>query len=424
MKMRKIYESVYDILQLFKLRMKLIFTDRTTLFVLILSVFLFAWMLQVLSVSASGQSAIPIGIVDYDQSDSSRELIADLKTVPALRIVNEDEKKFHKLLLDEMITSYFVIKQGYEQNLKSGNLDEIITMYYVKDNKSASVISDIVAGQMMYPAGFYKSYNTYEKLSWDRKKHTFKEYEAYMNQLMKTSKDFDFAFQMNFVNPDKSEKNAESISNSILYNQFIFGILGILISFIGMFIMSASVSEKEMGVNQRLNISKFQRIKQDFGNLIALIFTEGIIAGIFTALIYSRLHIQNALLWISIFYLIMLYSIALGGVFLLLAKFIRHTTGYQLVCSIAILITGGMGFYHMLSGFYQSFPGSMIKFIPNNWFIQGLTDIILYDGTDGYFKDGHGVLLWMTISVILLIIISDLPWRTAMHKQRKSATER
>jgi hypothetical protein len=50
----------------------------------------------------------------------------------------------------------------------------------------------------------------------------------------------------------------------------------------------------------------------------------------------------------------------------------------------------------------------MLKFIPNSWFIQGFTDIIVYGSEGGYLKEGHRVLLYLTMILILLVIGIDI----------------
>jgi ABC-2 type transport system permease protein len=353
-------------------------------------------------------SSLPVGVVDYDKSDSSKQLVLSLQKVETLRIAVKSEPELQKLLMDEVITSIFIIEKGYEDKLKAGDLKKIITMYYKEDNKSASILSDIIAGEMIYPVCFYKSLRYYRQLPFDGSMLTDLQYEEYMEKLLESSKDFDFAFRTIYEAPGKKMAAGQQLSNSVLYNQLIFGILGIFIAFIAMFLMSGTVLEKEMGVEVRLRISRFHIVKRDFGNIIVLLVTEGVLAILFSWLIYNHLHIKDGILWTSIYLLLLLNALVLGLILLLIAKMIKKMHIYQVVSSVLILLTGGLGFYHLLTGFYQGYTDNMLKFIPNSWFIQGFTDIIVYGSEGGYLKEGHRVMLYLAMILILLVIGIDI----------------
>jgi ABC-2 type transport system permease protein len=353
-------------------------------------------------------SSLPVGVVDYDNSNSSKQLVFGLQKVETLRIIEADEVKLQKLLLDEMITSIFVIEEGYEKKIKSGNLMEIITMYYKKDNKSASILSDIIAGEMIYPVCYYKALRYYEQIPFGENKLTVAAYESYMDKLVGSSKDFDFAFRLVYEIPGGKAESGQKLSNSVLYNQFIFGILGILIAFIAMFLLSGIVRDKENGVEIRLRISRFQLLKRDLGDMLALFVAEGCVAVLFAGIVCYQLQAKDGLLWISIYLLLILNAFVIGTVLLLIEKIIKRIHIYQVVSSLLILLSGGLGFYRLLTGFYQSYADNMIKIIPNSWFIQGFTDIIVDSSKGGYFKLGHKVLFVMTILLILLVVIIDV----------------
>jgi ABC-2 type transport system permease protein len=252
MRKHRLREATNGILTILIYRMKLIGKDKATRIILLASVLLFAWMVFSLSVSAGDQSSLPVGIVDNDVSQSSMDLITRLENSASLKVIIGSEKVLNKKLLDEMIISYFVIDNGYEKKIKAGDLDGIITAYFKSDNKAASIISDIVAGEMMYPVCYYKALNLYKQIDFEGVKHTDARYSDYISSLLRNSKDFDFAFHMNYINPGKSEVSGEALDNSVLYQQLVFGILGILNAFISMFVLSQTVTEKENGVEIRL----------------------------------------------------------------------------------------------------------------------------------------------------------------------------
>lgn len=397
-----------DILCILLLRLKLITKDAITISALVSSILIFSIVIHGLSSSAEEQSALPIGIVDYDNSSESRALLTRLNKVPAIRLVESEESKLQKLLLDEMVNAIFIIEEGYEKKLKKGRPQEVITVYYVDSDRASSIISDIVAGEMLYPISLYKSIRTYEGLDYGREKLSATEYEAYISNLLEGSTDFDFAFRMIYANPDRSITEEKPLSNSIIFNQIIFGILGILVSFIAMFLISGVVRDREMGVAARLKISKFHSLKLDTGNYGSVLLVESMIAVLFSELIYRQLGMGEYRLYLSACLLILLYAMLMGGIFLLIAKVVKSIIAYQMLCTILILIMGGLGFYRLLSGLSEILSESILKIIPNNWFIQGFTDIIVYGNNEGILTQGHRMLIILTGTVLFLMYATDL----------------
>ncbi len=408
MKKHKIGSAFQDILWILLLRLKLITKDTITIATLISSILIFAIIISGLSSSAEEQSALPIGIVDYDNSSESKALLTRLQRVPAIRLVDGDESNLQKLLLDEMVNAVFIIEKGYEKKLRMGRPQEVITVYYVDSDRASSIISDIVAGEMLYPISLYKSIRMYEGLDYDREKLSADEYEEYISNLLENSTDFDFAFRMIYANPDRSVTEEEPLSNSLIFNQIIFGILSILVSFIAMFLISGVVRDRDTGVAERLKISKYHSLKLDTGNYCSVILVESVIAILFSGLIYRQLGIEDHRLYLSACLLILLYAMLLGGIFLLIAKVVKSIIAYQMLCTVLILLMGGLGFYRLLSGLSEVLSEGLLKIIPNNWFIQGFTDIIVYGNKEGILTQGHRMLILLTGIILFLLFAADL----------------
>ncbi len=112
---------------------------------------------------------------------------------------------------------------------------------------------------MLYPISLAKGLKEYEALKkpalGNEKKEienseiqnnwfTGQEYVDYINKLSKAS-DFDFAFDINMVDLESGEGALNPLGNSVIYFQVVFGILGMLISFVAMYITVGAVVEKE-----------------------------------------------------------------------------------------------------------------------------------------------------------------------------------
>ncbi len=393
-----------DIIYIFLLRMKLIGKDRITLTVLLSSLLMFSILIQTLSSTAEEHSAIPIGLVDLDNSEESLSFAERVSKVSSLRIVEETEEKLHSLLLDELIYAIFVIDEGFEEKLHKGNPKDLVSVYFIGKHRSTAILSDILAGEMMYPITLYKSIRYYEGIEYEGQKLSEDEYKSYIVQLLKGSTDFDFAFDISYERPQDSISDNLQISNTILYNQLIFGILGILAALIAMFIISVRIREKELGVEERLRISRFSMLQRDLGSVLSLLLIEGCLAFIFASLILLQLGIWKPLIIVSSLLLIMEFSLVMGCIFIIVSNLVKSIITYQMIGSILILITGGLGFYQMLNGFRPTATSKVLNFIPNCWFIQGFTDIIVYGNKQGILLKAHEMLAILAAVLIGLII--------------------
>ena len=291
--------------------------------VLLSSILMFALLIQVMMNAAEEQSTLDIGCINNDESALSNELVSRLSEEPSLRMIKERKDILNELLLDEMIPCYFVIEKGYENNIKTGKLKGMISMYYLSNNESVSVISDIIAGDMMDMICFYKSLNYYQQLS----KETFVdrtiEYENYMTHLMDESEAFNFAFDIHYFTAKQETNEGITISNVILYDQIIIGIIGMLIAFISMFLCSGIVKEKELGVTDRLKISYLSQSRQDIGNYITILLMEGAFGIVLSLLIGLQLNMNRLAQVGSLYLLILLYAFVQCGIFLMLGKMIK-----------------------------------------------------------------------------------------------------
>ena len=399
-------ELFMDIFHIIRMRIKLIFWDRSTVIVMVFSVLLFSLLLRVMTGSAETLSALPIGIIDEDQSSASRDLIQVLEDNETIRVVRGDQKELQKLLLDEMITSIFVIRENYETKLKRGYVSNLITMVYKEGNKAASILSDVVAGAMIYPISLYKSFHYYEQLPADGQPALdLTEYQAFLQEYEDSSESFNFAFDISLSNPSGTEVQ---LSNAVLYQQFIIGILSLLMSFIAMFFISHSIREKEQGIEVRLRISQFGLVKRDIGNIGTLLFWEALLTLVFIGQMRYHLTFVSPSLWLDAYLLLLLQALVSGLGLLLLTKVIKKMMIYQIVAAIAILISGGLSFFQLLSGFYSGILNQIARSIPNSWFLKGFTAIMINNNGSSTSRVEIYMLLTAALFMLLIIMIIDV----------------
>lgn len=415
--MHKMQSLIKDVITIIILRTKLILNDVTTKMVLVISIILFLFTLNNLTYQSFSQSGLPIGIIDEDNSQSSMKLINDLRTIPSLKLIEQTEKELNDRLLDEMIFAIFIVENGYESNLQQGNVNNLITMHYLRDNKTVAVLSDIIAGEMMEEVCLYKSYEFYRSYQPQLKKHTFHQFEEYINELKNRSTENVFSFQMNFVNEGINVTDQVQFTNSILYQQFMIGIVATFLSFLIMILLSFSIRDKEFGILDKLKISRMSRGAWRIGSYSTVILFLGILVVILCYFIDLKMQWEDNNKLQSLLLLFFSFVISSSVFFIILGKMITRTTTYQIISTFYILITSGMGFMSLIAGMYDGILVILTKIIPNSWFIQGFTDIILYGKTDGIIVKSHLVLLFMALIGILLLILIEMLSRLIVRKK-------
>jgi ABC-2 type transport system permease protein len=388
-------------IRLMLIRMKLIVHNRFNLCVLLVSIGVFLLIVNSLSLGAKERSNIPIGLLNLDESDTAQQLVENIKAVPALYVYEtKEEGALKKLLSDEEILTYFVIQKGYETAIKSGKLNELIKMYYLENNNSVKVISDIFAGEMLYKICLYKGVNIYKKLPIN--KNSFEvEYQQYADSI-KNSTDFDFTFDISLIDFSNNMLKHKEIENTLLYQQIIMGILGMLLGFIAMFISSGTIIDKENGIDKRIRISSIHARAMDMSQLLIQMLLLGFLSILFTGILYYRFQLHyKQLVWI--YFLILIFSLLYGFWFMILGKLLQQVGKYQTLGIFSIFFFGLMGYLYLFRGFLNLKLLNILKFVPNSWFIHGFTDIILND----FSKMKYYLLTQVIIMVIILFIINE-----------------
>ncbi len=384
--------------------MKLIFHDKMTCIILTFSLLLFLFIINSLSFGAQERSNLPIGLLNLDHSESAEQLVESMKKVSTLYIYEGDMGSLNKLLIEEQIGAFFVIEEGYEKSIQSGQTSELITMYYTKNNENAKIISDIFAGEMLYKINLYKGYNVYKSIQKDTQSFSEQEYMEYA-QAQTESTEFDFAFNISLVNVVRNQEIGDNLSNSVIYQQIIWGILGMLLSFVAMFMAMGIVLDKEMGLDKRIGISFLKTSVIDVSYLSTMITVLSFFSLLLCLVIGGKIQHFTFLKGCSLYLLMLLFSLVIGLWFIMLGKVIRQAGKYQIIGAVSILIFGFLGFCNIIEGFVSNNLLNISKITPNNWFIQGFTDIILFESLQDIPFFAH---VKLAITAVCLILLNGL----------------
>ena len=343
------------------MRIRLLLTDRTASVCYIVSAAVILAVLLSLNIHAEEKSAIPIGLIDEDRSETSKELCRRLGELPSLYIYEGSMEELTELLLDGYVNSIYVIEQGYEDRVNAADTAELICVTYSGDDRISSLICDIFAGCMMYDICLNKTYAEYESLDRSRinadvtsgdaddtvmaQKLTKSEYAAYL-QNRRASGEFEFTFDVTYTEAGSGEIQRSDITNGMLYRQMIAAILAMLIMLVCFCGYNVQVTEYENGLRSRL-----KTVMSGPGccaaEILAVSLYTAPLAVPVSLLLTADGGIGN---FFGILLVNLVFILVSGAIFRLLAGLAGGTFTYQLLGTAVTLILGISGFVSVFEG--------------------------------------------------------------------------
>ena len=222
---------VKDIRVEFRLRFRLFFKDRATVAVLIISMLFFLFAMGQFNTGAEERASIPVGVAAGEDTKEVRALIDRLCGLEAFYIVEGSLEELLEQLSNGYKQCVFEIREGYADKISKGRSRNLIAVYHPKGDEVSSILSDIVAGEMMYEICLAQGYKEYESLpEGEKEKYTRQEYEEYTASLIKNDS-FDFAFQFRFVDTAGGERE-DGVKNSLLYRQAITAVAAMMLGLV------------------------------------------------------------------------------------------------------------------------------------------------------------------------------------------------
>lgn len=364
------------------LSFKLMIRNKITMLVLVLSIISTIVLLQQLNEGVKTKSSIPVGVVNLDidkinmkNSDLSQELITGLSKVDAISVHESTFDILYEQLVKGEVYSIFVLNDGFERKLRDGDFKELITVYQGSESKTARLLKDIIAGELMYQLCLTKGSNLYQNLEiLEEHKFSVNEYSVYANAL-RNSSEFDFQFNMQFVNAADVNDKHEALNNQLLYRQLIGAIFAMLLSFVILYATTYLTIENGQGLGRRVKLAGMNKIAEFVGNLCSICLLVFILCVVFSG--FLCYYIGTFDMFASIMKVSYCYTIILGILFILLGVVFKNIISFQLFGAFIILLFGLGGFYSIIGGVAQYFT-HLARLSPNSWFIKKIVDIILY----------------------------------------------
>lgn len=340
----------------FALRIKLCLKDVTACICYIVSAVVLVCLLLGLDSASEERSAVPVGLVCYDDSAEADTLVESILANPSLYVYQKDKAELEDMLLEGYINSLVIIKEDYGLNIRNGMTEELLEIISGEDDKISVIVGDILAGSMLYDVCLNKSYKMYLK----QEGNLGKSREEYKKYVLATAArpDFTFGFDLEYIDANNGLIEEKSVTNGMLYKQMIAGMLAMLLSLISFAACNGICREYESGSRRRLkNMPISSAIVNGFDFLGIFVYTLplGLGAG----------YLLGGLQGMAVCAVYLVFTCFLCVV---LSNLCRKTDAYQLVGAVLIVAFGVCGFISVFSGFVGG--GDILRFTPNALFIK------------------------------------------------------
>src|SRR5699024_4117920 len=91
--------------------------------------FLFTFIINYLILAVESDTKLPISVIQEENTEMSESLIELIKMTDYLRVVDLDKKEALNQLKKNELEAVFVIKSGYERQIKRGGRNKLVEAY-------------------------------------------------------------------------------------------------------------------------------------------------------------------------------------------------------------------------------------------------------------------------------------------------------
>lgn len=134
---------------LIQMRLRLMGQNRKLLALVLVGPVLVALFTGTVFKDFTGMQAVPIALIDQDDSQLSRDIGSALQEHSALQVVTEDWREARILLERSDIEAIFTIREGFAEEIMRGSYDEAIQLTFLDQNYIAVALGDILAREIM-----------------------------------------------------------------------------------------------------------------------------------------------------------------------------------------------------------------------------------------------------------------------------------
>lgn len=351
----------------FRLRIKLMLSDRVAGFCYIAAVVVMLVVLSGLNLVAEERSTIPIGLICNDDTPEAKDLCERIRANETFLCYDEDYDTLIGYMLDGYVNSIIVIPEGYGATLRRGRVEELVSITSVEDDRISVLVSDIVAGCMMHSICVNKTFNRYAKLG-----EAIYTRDGMAERISELEKDpgFTYSFDVSFVDTGSETYRETEITNGMLYRQAIACMLAMLMALVIFCSCNGIAAERSTLIRARRRSLPIGRLMPAVREICAVwVYSVPVALISAGAMGYGRgceptvrLAIVNLIFTAAFAIFYYLCSVLVRGIFM-----------YQLIGACTVIVFGGLGFVYVLSGLLGA---ELMAETPFAVYIQAFMNII------------------------------------------------
>jgi hypothetical protein len=325
---------------LVSINIKLFFQKRLLVLATLLFPVLFYIFFSIIFTNYDDVSKIPVTVIDEDHTIVSTQVMDNLTSNMALKIVSADYKEAVKLLDNNRIEAIFILTKGFEDKIKHSDYTEAIQLVHLDKSAIGPALSDIIASEVMMSVAVYKAAN--ESLLFETThgyEELFRKTEAKGLQLVEDSF-FDMGVNSTVLTPHAQLEEEFDVSTLLKINTTL-GYSLIVFSFSLMFSNGHLIDQWQL--KKRLIMSGYKSIHFFISELATIIITGILIVIIMIAITIMGLGLTNISTILTIATTLILHILFMSQLILVLTTVMKDKTKYQSIIAPIIFILGLLG---------------------------------------------------------------------------------
>jgi len=353
------------------LSLKMLWKGKQTLILLVASLLLLTSMLLSLDSVKEEKSKIAIGMVDKEESDLSKHIIRAMEKKDLYDVLTGEERELLEQLNEGTLSAVCVLKESFSEEIFQGKTKNLVTIYEREDS-TALLLGDILAGVMMEEICLSKGYRTlldYEKQTGKEQTQSLEEYRSFVNAVA-ADLGTDFFFEVEYV--AGTGVVAEQPSQSVVYEQAIFAVFALMAGILSVYSVLPYRRFKSGVAAGRVKTLPISDSALYAGSALAGFLIPMLFGGLFLACLAWKNSLNFSQI-ISLLICTMGYVCVIVCMMLLAATVIAKETVYQMSMLAMILIFGVFGLVSLVEGLLV--PEGMSRWVPNSWFVRKMTEL-------------------------------------------------
>lgn len=379
--MKYLIFTLMDIVNIFILRIKMIFKSLSVIIAFVVSITITVIMINTFLDSSEAKSSIPVGLINSSDSVYADAVVENLYDLKSIYIYEKDFNTLKHMLSTNDVYCIIEINKDFDKCISGNRSKKAMTIYYAKGNKNLNMVSDIVISRIMDEVCYNSCYKAYKTFKDDYNLSDEDEYRKYTEEIYEDYGE-SFSIDLQIVNLDENMEVTNNISNGIMYRLVIIGIITILISFIILFASNSIIADKTFNTSNRIRISSAGFLAKVTADMLALFFTGELYVVFAYFMFVEKLEIESMKNTLLMFITLSLFCLIISVIFVWLTQIIKESVMLQITGAFIVCVSGMLGAMEIIS---FTLPDSLKKLStasPNTYVVR-VYDAISVLG-DGY----------------------------------------